>query len=103
LAGGSIRFTFISDGDIDMLLSTSVMIDVFVESVNEGCKARHVTDAIGKVQKHMTGRCLGDHPCNSGVRVYLSYRIPRLLLQCWFVVYFCDKIRADKCWRSTPS
>jgi hypothetical protein len=47
LAGGSIRLTFISDGDIVLHLSTSVTIGVFVERIKEGCRARHVTDAIG--------------------------------------------------------
>lgn len=55
--GGSIRLTLaISDGDIGSHLSSSVMMGDFVERVNEGCRARHVTDAIRKVLG--TGRCL---------------------------------------------
>ena len=45
--GGSIRLTLaISDGDIGSHLSSSVIIGDFVERVKEGCRARHVTDAI---------------------------------------------------------
>jgi hypothetical protein len=54
--GGSMRLAFISNGDIELHLSTSVMMGVFVERVNEGCRARHVTDTIGKVPRYITGQ-----------------------------------------------
>lgn len=88
LAGGSMRFTFISDGDIDLHVSTSVMMGVFVERVNEGCRARHVTDAIGKVQKHITGMCLDNHPCSSGASIHVP--VPVLVLQSVAVLQCCS-------------